>query len=200
MDNFTLKTINRNVSTHCITLTFIFCFIISVVASSEAVAQQQERQSLSLSLGASVGYAPILTYGINEDTGMLINLFGDLRHRQIIGQLKFSYALSETIGDLNFDEGYGFFGSLGYIASISEHAEIPFMLTGGASYITYSSTSSNSFFDVSTQFGITISPFYQLNEQFSIYSAFRYLKGIDSENRDDAIDLMDISLGLRLTL
>ncbi|TVR20031.1 MAG: hypothetical protein EA391_00030, partial [Balneolaceae bacterium] len=139
-------------------------------------------------------------YGIREDTGSLINLFGDLRRRQIIGQLQFSYVMSETIGDLNFDEGYGFFGSLGYIVSINEHIEIPFMLTGGTSVIKYSAVGSNLFSDVSTQLGVTISPFYQLNYQFSIYSAFRYLKGFDSENRNDAIDLMDISLGLRVTL
>jgi len=198
MKNFTQNIINLDVSKRCIALTFIFCLIISVGTYSEAMAQQQ--RSTSISIGASISYAPILTYGIDEDTGSLINLFGDLRFGQIIGQLQFSYALSETIGDLNFDSGYGFFGSLGYIVSINEHVEIPFMLTGGASYITYSGIGSNSFYDVSTQIGVTISPFYKLNDQFSIYSAFRYLKGMDTDNREDAIDLMDLSLGLRVTL
>lgn len=200
MNNYTQNIKNLNVSKRCIVLTFLFCLIISVGTYSEAVAQQQEQHSTSLSIGASVSYAPILSYGIDENRGSLISLFGDLRRGQIIGQLKFSYALSETIGDLNFDSGYGFFGSLGYILPINEHVEIPFMLTGGASYITYSGIGSNSFYDVSTQIGVTISPFYKLNDQFSIYSSFRYLKGMDTDNREDAIDLMDLSLGLRVTL
>jgi hypothetical protein len=161
-------------------------------------SQQNSTESLTLSIGASAGYAPVLTYGNIEDSGAIIGLSGDLQYQNIIGQIDFLYVLPETVNSDDFISGMGFFGSLGYKIIVNENVHIPLMLTGGASIIEYGSV--NDFYDVSPQFGITLSPNYLLNEKMSVFGAFRYMKGFKGSAQSDPIDLASITIGLRYTL
>lgn len=161
-------------------------------------AQQNSSEPLSLSIGASVGYAPVLTFGNLEDSGAVIGLSGDLQYQNIIGQLDFVYVISETVSSDFFTSGIGFFGSLGYKIVANENVHIPVMLTGGASIIEYRAF--DTFKDVSPQIGITLSPYYMLNEQMSVFAAFRYMKGFKGSESSDPIDVMGLTVGLRFTL
>jgi hypothetical protein len=161
-------------------------------------SQQNSTESLSLSIGASAGYAPVLTFGNIEDSGAILGLSGDLQYQSFIGQLDFVYVLPETVSSESLTSGMGFFGSLGYKITASEYLHIPVMLTGGASMIRYSVF--NDFYDVSPQFGITLSPYYLLKDNISVFGAFRYLKGFEGSAQSEPIDLASISIGLRLSL
>lgn len=161
-------------------------------------AQQQTSENLSLSIGASMGYAPTLTFGEMDDSGAIVGLSGDLQYQNIIGQLDFVYVISETVSSEYFTSGMGFFGSLGYKYEASEQFHIPIMATGGASIIEY--TVFSSYKDVSPQIGVTIAPYYMLNDQTSVYSTFRYMKGFKGSEESEAIDVMGISVGMRFTL
>ncbi|MCG2589678.1 hypothetical protein [Rhodohalobacter sulfatireducens] len=153
---------------------------------------------LSLSVGASVGYAPVLSFGDYDDSGTTVGIFGDLQYQNFIGQLDFIYVVSETVGSENFSSGMGFFGSLGYKYIAAEKVHIPLMATGGASIIEYQAFST--YKDVSPQVGLTIAPHYILNPGTSIYGAFRYMHGFKGSEESSAIDVMGITVGLRFTL
>lgn len=162
-------------------------------------AQQNSTEQFSLSIGASAGYAPMLTWGKTEGSGTLFQVFGDLQYHKMIGQLQFTYVIAESIDDLSLvDAAYGYHGSLGYKAVVSDELHIPFMLTGGASVIEY--TAFDTWEDVSPQIGATITPYYKVNDLISIIGAFRYLKGFPSGDRGKSIDLMNVSVGVRLTI
>jgi hypothetical protein len=161
-------------------------------------SQQNSTESLSLSIGASAGYAPVLTFGNIEDSGAILGLSGDLQYQNIIGQLDLVYVIPETVSSESLTSGLGFFGSLGYKIIANENLHIPVMLTGGASIIRYSVF--NEFYDVSPQFGLTLSPYYMLNEKMSVFGAFRYMKGFKGSAQSDPIDVASVSIGLRFTL
>lgn len=170
-------------------------FILNVQISH---AQQQTSEQLSLSIGASAGYAPILSFGNNEDSGAIIGLSGDLQYQNIIGQLDFVYVLSETVSSEYFTSGMGFFGSLGYKVVATDNIHIPIMLTGGASIIEYRAFGPNK--DVSPQIGFTLAPYYTLNESTSVYGTLRYMKGFKGSDESEPIDVVGITVGLRFTL
>lgn len=91
-------------------------------------AQQfNNSEQLSLSVGASVGYAPVLSFGDYDDSGTTVGIFGDLQYQNFIGQLDFIYVISETVGSKNFSSGMGFFDSLGYKYIAAEKVHIPIM-------------------------------------------------------------------------
>ncbi len=161
-------------------------------------AQEIRTQSLSLSIGVSAGYAPVLTFGNIEDSGAILGFSGDLQYQNIVGQFDFVYVLPETVSSESLTSGMGFFGSLGYKIIANENLHIPVMLTGGASIIRYSVF--NEFYDVSPQFGLTLSPYYMLNEKMSVFGAFRYMKGFKGSAQSDPIDLASVSIGLRFML
>ena len=165
---------------------------------SISIAQQNNTEQLSLSIGASAGYAPILSFGNNEDSGAIIGFSGDLQYQNIIGQLDFVYVLSETFSNEFFSSGMSFFGSLGYKVVATDEVHIPVMLTGGVSIIEY--LAFDSYKDVSPQIGFTLAPYYMLNENMSVYGSVRYMKGFKGSDESEAIDVMGVSVGLRFTL
>lgn len=179
----------------------IAIFMISfmpVLFSCSAYAQESNSEELSLSVGASVGVLPVLTFGNTEDSGAAIGISGDLQYQNIVGQLDFVYILSESVGNDNFTNGMGFFGSLGYKIEASEKIHIPVMATGGASIIEYDAF--GQYKDVSPQAGFTLAPYYMVNERTSVYSNIRYMKGFKGSEESEVIDLLGVTVGLRLTL
>lgn len=179
-------------------LSIILTMLLFIVYIPDSYAQQQNREEFSLSIGASAGYAPMLTWGKAEDSGTLFQVFGDLQYHKMTGQLQYTYVIAESIDNISLiDAAYGFHGSLGYNAVVSDELHIPLMLTGGASIIEY--TAIDTWEDVSPQIGVTITPYYKVNDLISIIGAFRYLKGFPSGDRGKKIDLMDVSVGVRLT-
>jgi hypothetical protein len=79
------------------------------------------------------------------------------------------------------------------------------MVTAGGSFITYKngfngSTGGAVFTDGSPQLGVTISPYYLINEHVALMGTFRYLKGFVATDRSKAIELTKLSLGIRFTL
>jgi hypothetical protein len=159
---------------------------------------QLNSNELKLSLGASAGLAPTLTYGSSEDSGALLNLFGDLRYQNVFGKLQFTYVLANTLENESFSNGYGFFGALGYALPVNDRIEIPMMAIGGASIISYEAQ--DNYKDVSPQVGFGITPLYRINESLSLYTSLRYLKGFKGSEESDPIDVMDLTAGIRITL
>lgn len=148
-----------------------------------ARAQQESREPLSLSVGAAAGYVPVLKYGAEKNSGAAFGLFGELRHNKLIGQLDFTSIMSGTASNKAFDNGYGFFGSIGYDAEASNKVHVALLVTGGASIISYSSygifsgQKTGTYKHVSPQVGFTVSPCYMLSRKTSLYGASRYMKG-----------------------
>ncbi len=158
----------------------------------------------SLSVGGSLGLAPSLSYGSNEASGALLNLFGDLQYNKLIGQLEASFIIPGSVNNKNFNGGYGLYGSLGYNITAAPKLHIPLMLSGGSAVISYNNSyngsQGNNFRDVSPQIGFVVSPYYEVNQIISIQAAFRYMKGFKGSSQSEAIDGSMISLGVRLRL
>ncbi len=191
-------TITKNKSAAFLFRSLILICLIQLIALST-------QAQLSLSGGITYNYSPSLSYGERQDVGSLFSVFGDLEYQQIIGRLQFSSILAGTFESGNLESGYGIHGSLGYNFAPTEQLRVPLMLTAGGSFITYNngfngSTSGSVFTDGSPQLGITISPYYLLNEHFALMGAFRYLKGFVATERSQAIDLTNLSIGIRFTL
>jgi hypothetical protein len=165
---------------------------------------QAQSGDLSLSGGISAGYAPTLTYGNEESSGLLTSLFGDLQYNKLIGRLQASIVLPGSVGIDNFESGYGFFGSLGYNPSLTDKLHLPLMVTGGAAFVSYNNSFGGSpgstFTDVSPQVGFVVSPYYQLSSLLSLQAAFRWMKGFAAGVESDPINVALASLGIRLTL
>lgn len=180
-------------------LSIILLMLLFIIYVPHTNAQQQNStEQLSLSIGATAGYAPILTFGESEDSGAIIGLSGDLQYQNIIGQLDFVYVISETVSSEYFTRGMGFFGSLGYKFVVSDDLHIPVMATGGASIIEY--LAFDAYKDVSPQVGFTLSPYYMLNDEISVYGTVRYMHGFKGSDESDPIDVMGITAGLRFIL
>ncbi|MCB0635945.1 MAG: hypothetical protein KDC54_04985 [Lewinella sp.] len=164
----------------------------------------QRGQELQLSLGASLGYASV-TYGERETAGSVAGLFAELSYGQAIGRLQVTNPLMSTFSDeSNLEGGYGVHGSLGYNVFLTEQFHLPLMAVGGVTVLNYNngfngSTSGSEFTDASPQVGLLIAPYYQISPMVSIQGAFRYLKGFVASDESKAINLLDLSLGLRLT-
>lgn len=169
-----------------------------LIHSSSLQAQDKETD-LSISLGASFGYSPALIYGKKESSGGLLSVFGELEYQNIMGRLQFTSALIASFNTNSLEEGSALHGSLGYNVTLTDQVELPLLLTGGATFITYSGLSGDSFSDVSPQVGVTVAPYYEITDLVSIQAAFRYLKGFSAGDRSQAIDLTDIALGIRLS-
>jgi len=183
---------------HIKAITIFVISLLPALLSSSAFAQNSNSEQLSLSVGASAGVVPVLTFGNVEDSGAAIGISGDLQYQNIVGQLDFVYLLAESVGSDNFTSGMGFFGSLGYKIEASDKIHIPVMATGGASIIEYEAF--GSYKDVSPQVGITLAPYYMMNERTSVYSNIRYMKGFKGSEDSDSIDLFGVTIGLRFTL
>lgn len=180
-------------------LSIILLILLFIIYVPHTNAQQQNSsEQLSLSIGASTGYAPILTFGESEDSGAIIGLSGDLQYQNIIGQLDFVYVISETADSEYFTSGMGFFGSLGYKIVATDEIHIPIMLTGGASIIEY--LAFDSYKDISPQIGFTLAPYYMLNASTSVYGTIRYMNGFKGSDESEPVDVMGITAGLRFTL
>lgn len=169
-----------------------------LIHSSSLQAQDKETD-LSISLGASFGYSPALIYGKKESSGGLLSVFGELEYQNIMGRLQFTSALIASFNTNSLEEGSALHGSLGYNVTLTDQVKLPLLLTGGATFITYSGLSGDSFSDVSPQVGVTVAPYYEITDLVSIQAAFRYLKGFSAGDRSQAIDLTDIALGIRLS-
>ncbi|MGR3810025.1 hypothetical protein [Jiulongibacter sp. NS-SX5] len=154
-----------------------------------------------LSGAASVGYAPLLTYGGDRASGVVLGIYGELQVKQFIGRLQYSPALTETIADESFQSGNNFHGSLGYSFPINDKTQFPVMIGGGATTIWYDyGKYSDTYWDASPQIGITLAPYYELTDHISVQLNMRYLKGFEASQRSRSIDIADISVAARLTL
>ena len=158
-------------------------------------------QTLSLSVGASAGYAPLLTYGRSDRSGGEIALFADLEYGKAIGRFQFTYLLPGTVANDNLKSGYAFHGSLGYNAPVTAQLSVPLMLTGGVSIVRFTAFgSAGTFTDASPQIGLTVSPYYKINDQIALQLALRYIHGFVADTRSDPIHLADALIGIRYTL
>jgi hypothetical protein len=186
---------------------FLFLGVLLLTGLCTNKLAAQGNPALRLSLGASIGYAPALTYGERESAGSVIGLFADLTYGQAIGRLQLTNPLMSTFGDeSNLEGGYAFHGSLGYDILLTEQLHLPVMGVGGVTVLTYNNgfngslTSGSEFTDASPQIGLLLAPYYQLSPLVAVQGGFRYLKGFVASDHSKAIDLMDLSIGLRLTL
>ncbi len=164
----------------------------------------QEENRFRLSLGATAGYAPLVTMGNDKNSGIVLGAFGDLEYGPIIGRLQFTKALKNTFSDDdNQDGGEAYHGSLGYRLDVNEKLSIGLLLSGGATIVRYITSFNGSrgdeFTNVSPQVGGIISPVYKISEPLSIQAALRYYKGFEAGDRGLASDLADFSVGLRVS-
>lgn len=190
-----MKSIQRTSASFLLRTVFLLCLFL--------ITSLSLRAQLSLSGGVSLGYAVTMTYGNSDDNGTLVNIFGDLQYKRIIGRFQYTGLLPGGFGSSNLNSGYGVHGSLGYSVSISEAFKLPLMATGGFSYISYNTgfngSSGDTFGDASPQIGFTVSPYYMLNDQISVVGSLRYLNGFEASDRSKAINLTDLALGIRFT-
>lgn len=176
--------------------------LLTVVFQFQVLTTQAQ---LSLSGGFSFSHAPTLRYGNANETGNLFDVFADLQYKQVIGRAQYSSVLTGSVDSGNMESGYGIHGSIGYSLPVTERLELPLMLTGGAAILTFNNGFSGSFAgdiftDASPQFGVTISPHYRFTDHITAMGALRYLKGFETAEGNKAIDLLNLSVGIRLTL
>lgn len=177
----------------------IFILAIQCVASLSTFGQKNVT-NVKLSLGANLGYAPILNYGSDHKTALTLSVLGDLQINNLIGRIQNSPVITKSLDSKHFNDGSALHGSIGYSFEISEKTSIPIMLGGGASFISYSvsvfGSQGDTFFDVSPQIGLIISPKYQINNFMDLQFGARYFKGFKVAERSRAINLGEISAGL----
>lgn len=157
-----------------------------------------------LSIGPAVGYAPLLTYGSDQNSGLTYGIFGDLQIKNMIGRLSYTGVAKATVPDKHFESGNLFQGTIGYSFKATDMIYIPVMISGGAAIITYnnglSNGSGNNFWDANPQVGILLAPYYKLTDKIDLQLNLRYLKGFTVDNRSDEINVGDVNLGVRFSL
>ena len=174
----------------------VFSVIFFLIATLSAFAQGP---SVRLSGGASIGYAPLVTFGETNYSGVITSINGDLEYGKIIGHLQYSKPIISTFGSNRLEDGNANHGSLGFKLELKEALSIGILLSGGATAITYTSIS-DEFINVSPQVGVQILPIYQFSKHFSLQAGARYYKGFEAGDRGDASDLFDLSVGFRISL
>lgn len=178
---------------------------ILIFTTIHCTVQAQKDWKLSGSVG--LGHAPSMTYDGLEGTGQLLIFSGDLEYKKIIGRLQYSPLIKNSYkGDFEnqLKTNFSFHGSLGYNATVTEKLHVPIMLSAGGSLLTYnfslSGVGGDTFTEGSPQGGITISPYYLITNKLSVQTMLRYHKGFKTDEKHEPIDIIDLSIGLRLTL
>lgn len=166
--------------------------------------QAQDSVNLRLSAAATAGYAPIVTHGSTESSGLVVGVYGELEYGKAIGRLQFTKPLVGTFDENKLDNGESYHGSLGYRLDLTDQFSIGLMASGGATVIHYSTGfnggGGDNFTNVSPQVGVVIAPTYQLSQSFSLQAGVRYYKGFEAGDRGRASDLADISVALRFSI
>lgn len=187
-----------DVPSHVLTLLLIFCSFLTIDLSA------QEQVPLRFSGAASIGYAPQITMGSNNNSGIVVGLYGEMEYGKAIGRLQFTKPLLGTFEeDSNLDRGEAYHGSLGYRLDINEQFSVALMASGGATVIHYTvsifGSRGDQFTNISPQVGVIIAPTYRFTEALSIQGNLRYYKGFEAGDRGRASDLMDVSVGVRVS-
>lgn len=163
----------------------------------------QNQPTFRLSLAASAGYAPVVTLGTRENSGVVLSCYGELEYGKVIGRLQYTSPLLSTFSEDNLNNGAAYHGALGYRFDLSDQFFIGMLLGGGATVTSYSNGINGSggdrFTNVSPQAGVILAPTYQLNDLLSLQGGLRYYKGFKAGDRGRASDLMAISVGLRIS-
>ncbi|MEZ4991595.1 MAG: hypothetical protein R2824_14340 [Saprospiraceae bacterium] len=164
----------------------------------------QDKIALRLSLAANVGYAPLVTHGSKENSGIVAGFYGELEYGKIIGRLQYTTPLLTTFNeDNNLDGGTAYHGALGYRLDLSDQFFVGLLVSGGATVVQYNNgfngSSGDTFTNVSPQVGVIIAPAYQISKLLSLQAGLRYYKGFEAGDRGQASDLADISVGIRVS-
>jgi hypothetical protein len=164
---------------------------------------QSDAPVFELSIGGAIGYAPVLTHGNTKNNGAIVGVFGDLQIYKMIGRIQYTSALASTVSNGSFDRGSALHGSIGVNVELTDRLQMPVMLAGGASFLTYTTSifggKGDTFQDVSPQIGIVITPYYLLTDNLALQGGLRYFKGFKGSDESEEINLMDISVGVRYT-
>ena len=164
----------------------------------------QERIPIRFSGAASVGYAPQITMGNDNNSGVVVGVYGEMEYGKLIGRLQFTKPLLSTFNeDSKLDRGEAYHGSLGYRLDVNEQFSVALMASGGATVIHYNVSifggRGDQFTNVSPQAGINIAPTYRFTDALSIQGNLRYYKGFKAGDRGRASDLTDVSIALRFS-
>lgn len=186
-----MATLKLNLTARFLLLTLFFL--------TSAIAARAQGTPIRLSGGAGIAYAPIVTLGQTDYSGLITSVYGDLEYGKLMGRLQYSKPLISTFDTNSLKDGNAYHGSLGYKLQPSEKLFIGLLLSGGATVIDYS-TGFDQFTNVSPQVGVQIVPVYQLSKHFSVQASVRYYKGFEAGDRGDASDLFDIGIGVRISL
>lgn len=165
-------------------------------------AQSQESLDLSLSAGITYSHAPSLSLGNRNDSGQLINIFGDLRiNEQMIGRLEYSSLQTSSLSaelEGRIESCQSITGAGGYIFKLDKSSQfvLPVMFTGGYAWV---KTNSFSVPEQGMQLGFTIAPEYRFNQRISALINLRILRGI-AVNSGAKINTSSIGVGIALKL
>lgn len=174
-------------------LTFSSLFLCQPLSAQEGV-------EFRASVAGNIGYAPIITQGNRENSGIISGVYGELEYGNAIGRLQYTSPLLSTFNeDNNLKGGNGYHGSLGYRLDVSDQLFVAIMASGGATVINYSN-GFDDFTNVSPQVGAVIAPAYRFTDHLSIQANLRYYKGFKAGDRGQASDLADLSFAVRFTL
>lgn len=186
-------------------ITFLITpLMVIILFSCQDLQAQESNPALKFSLGGTIGYTPMLKHGVKTQSGMVYSVFGELEYHKVIGRVQYTY-LPLSSGSENRSSGGGaVLGTLGYTFPISERIYLPVMIGGGATYINYTvsifGSQGDTFTDVAIQAGGILAPYYKVNDHVSVTGGVRFFKSVYEFDRSRAIDLADISVGIRLTL
>ncbi len=183
---------------HLTALILIFCSFLTMNLSA------QDQIPIHFSGAASIGYAPRITMGNDNNASIVVGVYGEMEYGKLIGRLQFTKPLLSSFkDDSNFDRGEAYHGSLGYRLDINDQFSVALMASGGATVIHYSvrifGSSGDQFTNVSPQAGVIIAPTYQFTDALSFQGNLRYYKGFEAGDRGKASDLMDVSAGVRVS-
>ncbi len=170
-------------------------FFLLVLMSTNLSAQDENLTYLSG--GLSIGKAPNVEFLSRTSSPTIFSLFGELKYKKIIGRIQLVRA-GEVV-DENFKGALGFYGSGGYSISIHDKIYIPVLLVFGATNITYTALFSE-FTNYSPQLGIEFVPSYNLTSKIAFHTQLRILKGQKYDDRNEAVDMTDFSIGLKITI
>jgi hypothetical protein len=199
---YIMTRLKRNFSfdfpSHVFTLLLIVCSFLTINLSA------QEQVPIRFSVAASVGYAPQITMGSDNNSGVVVGVYGEMEYGNLIGRLQFTKpSLGTFKEDSYLDGGEAYHGSLGYRLDVNEQFSVAIMASGGATVIHYTvsifGSRGDQFTNVSPQVGINIAPTYQLTDLLSLQGNLRYYKGFEAGDRGRASDLMDVSVGVRVS-
>lgn len=190
--------------TQFIQSTFRLVLILFVFVASLPNGKAQNNPPLRLSIAASAGYAPMVTLGSRENSGIVLSLYGELEYGKAVGRLQYTAPLVVTFAeDNNFNGGVAYHGALGYRFDFSERIFMSFLLGGGATVTSFSNgingSGGDTFTNVSPQAGVILAPTYQINDLLSLQAGLRYYKGFEAGDRGRASDLADLSVGVRIS-